>query len=121
MSAIVAPRVTNATNTNTQDYAAKQIITVPDWVQYEIDHPADEGGRNNQLIKIGPTILRSGGTIDQLGEIFSDMHPDLPWSEVNAIIQSSVRLANLAQKKIATENIRHRRRLTNDAAGRKLP
>jgi hypothetical protein len=116
MSAILMWGVNNTKDTNTQGCDAKEIISVPDWVQYEIEHPADEGGRNNQLIKVGPTILRCGGTADQLGEIFSKMHPDLPWSELNAVIQSSIRLAKLAHKEIATENIRHRRRLTNDAA-----
>ena len=112
---ILVTRINSTGDTRTPDCAAKEIV-VPDWVQYEIDHPAGEGERNNQCIKIGPAILRAGGTPQQLADILSDMHPDLDWSEIDNVVRSSARYARMDATALTNEEIRRRRRLFNDAA-----
>ena len=55
---------------------------LPDWITWEIEHPVAMGdGRNNQMIKIGPTLVRLGYTEEQLVEIFHDMYDDLGQSK----------------------------------------
>ena len=64
---------------------------VPRWVQREIDDPAPEGGRNQQMIKIGPSLIRDGWSVDDLVELFQEMFPDLPESEIAKTCQSAAR------------------------------
>jgi len=91
-------------------------MTFPDWVICEIENPADEGGRNQQLIKIGPTILRCGATLERLEEIFQDMQPDLPEGEINTLLEQSKSYAKTAQKPVPTADSLRRRELREAAA-----
>src|SRR5205807_1735227 len=96
---------------------ASEVVTIPEWVQYEIDHPKAMGeGRNNQMIKIGPTLMRSGATPEQVEEIFHTMFPDGPSGEIAAVVRNSIRFAKLPTKNVPTEEVLRRRRLRNDAA-----
>jgi hypothetical protein len=52
------------------------ISAVPEWVQDELNAPAMEGGRNDQMISVGPTLLRCGHTVDSLFELFRALYPD---------------------------------------------
>src|SRR5205823_7912429 len=91
---------------------AQRQVGIPEWVQYEIDHPKAMGeGRNNQMIKIGPTLMRSGATPEQAEEIFHTMFPDGPSDEIAAVVKNSIRFAQVPTKIIATEEVRRRRRL----------
>jgi hypothetical protein len=85
-------------------------------VKYEIDHPADEGERNNQCIKMAPAFLRAGGTPQQLRDTLSEMHPDLDSSEIDNVVRSAAQYARLPATALTTEEVRRHRRLRNDAA-----
>jgi hypothetical protein len=118
-------------NTKTQDCDAKEIIVcdrpddsedqrilaIPDWVQYEIDHPKAMGqGRNNQMIKIGPTLIRNGLTPEQVDEIFHTMFPDGPSAEIDAVVTNSMKFAKVPAITTPNEALLRRRGLLNDAA-----
>jgi len=98
------------------DEGVRETLVVPQWVKFEIGHPADDGERNNQCIKIGPAILRAGATPQQLAHILSDMHPDLDWSEIDSVVRSSARYARVNAIALTNEEVRRHRRLFNDAA-----
>ena len=70
---------------------------LPDWITWEINHPlAMGGGRNNQMIRIGPTLIRLGYTEEQLIEIFNNMYSDLgpeQEREIASICRNSVKIA----------------------------
>jgi hypothetical protein len=94
-----------------------QPVDIPEWVQYEIDHPKAMGeGRNNQMIKIGPILMRLGLTAEQVEEIFHTMFPDGPSDEIDAVIRNSIRYAKVPGEIVPTEDVLRRRILRNDAA-----
>ncbi len=66
---------------------------MPKWVQRELDDPAAEGGRNQQMIKVGPTLIRAGWDVDALVSLFSGIFPDLAESEIAKTCQSAARYA----------------------------
>jgi hypothetical protein len=105
----------------TVDPEDRKILTIPAWVQYEIDHPKAMGeGRNNQMIKIGPTLIRNGFTPEQVEEIFHTMFPDGPSGEIAAVAKNSIKFAKIPTKTVPTEELLRHRRLLNDA-GNALP
>jgi hypothetical protein len=92
----------------------------PDWVNREIDSPAEEGGRNQQCIKIGPTILRCGATSDELEGIFERMHPELDDTEIGALVGQSVKYCKTALPQPESVDL-VRRRMLFQAAKAALP
>jgi hypothetical protein len=74
-------------------------VKIPDWIQEEIDNPKEMGaGRNNQMIKIGPSLLRLGMAAAELDELFHAMFPDGPDDEIEALVRNSEKLAETEQK-----------------------
>lgn len=78
--------------------------SVPSWVKDEIDHPLAMGeGRNNQMVRIGPTLLRNGMDVDALEELFQEMYPDIgpqQVREIAACVKNCAKLAAREQKEI---------------------
>jgi hypothetical protein len=106
-----------ASECRADDSETRSILAIPDWVQYEIDHPKPMGeGRNNQMIKIGPTLMRNGLTPEQVEEIFHTMFPDGPSDEIAAVIKNSIRFAKVPAQIVPTEEVLRRRMLLNDAS-----
>lgn len=67
---------------------------IPKWIQRELDDPASEGDRNQQMIRVGPSLIRDCGfTLDSLVELFQGMFPDLSEGEVVATCRSAARYA----------------------------
>jgi hypothetical protein len=86
-------------------------------VQYEIKHPkAMSEGRNNQMIKIGPTLIRNGWMQDQVEEIFAAMFPDGPSAEIEAVVRNSMKFAKVSATATPPAAVLRRRGLLNDAA-----
>jgi hypothetical protein len=99
------------------DSEDRRIIAIPDWVQYEIDHPRAMGeGRNNQMIKIGPTLIRNGLRPEDVEEIFHTMFPDGPSAEIGAVVKNSMKFAKVPATATSNEAVLRRRGLLNDAA-----
>jgi hypothetical protein len=75
---------------------------VPDWVLEEIEHPLAMGeGRNNQMVKIGPTMLRHGMDPEALEEKFHEMYPDIgpkQLREIHACVRNCIKIAAREQK-----------------------
>jgi hypothetical protein len=67
-------------NNKSRPEVASESATIkeyPAWVEWELSHPKDLGdGRNNQMIKIGPALLRCGHDVDSLYELFCNLYPD---------------------------------------------
>jgi hypothetical protein len=89
-------------------------------VNREINNPAGEGGRNQQCIKIGPTVLRSGATSEQLQSIFEKMHPDLPDDEIETLVDQSVKYSKTDHSEPESVDV-VRRRMLYQAAKSALP
>jgi hypothetical protein len=114
MSATLVSCVRSA---KTEDPADRKVLTIPAWVQYEIDHPKAMGqGRNNQMIKIGPTLIRNGLTPEHVEEIFHTMFPDGPSAEIDAVVKNSMKFARVPATTTPNEAVLRRRGLLNDAA-----
>jgi len=99
---------------------ANPVEEFPEWVTREIENPADEGGRNSQCIKIGPTILRCGASLERLEEIFRDMHPGLEGDkfegdEIDALVKQSANYAKTGQTKAESVEVIRRRMLYKGA------
>jgi hypothetical protein len=77
---------------------------LPDWVIEELENPVAMGeGRNNQMIRIGPTMLRYGMDPEALEEKFAEMYPDIgpqQEREIAAVVKNSVKLAAREQSEI---------------------
>jgi hypothetical protein len=114
---ILASGLASAGDTMRPHDGAEKIITIPRWVKYEIDNPREMGdGRNNQLIKIGPTLMRNGVSPEQVREIFHTMFPDGPSDEIEGVLKNSMKLAKISEEMVPVEKVLRRRRLLNDAA-----
>lgn len=82
-------------------------------------------GRNQQMIKVGPSLIRDGWSVDDLVELFQEMFPDLVEAEIVKTCQSAARYAEAEgfTKLSRSEYIARRRRLQGieDAEARALP
>lgn len=96
------------------------------WIKRELDNPADEGGRNQQMIRIGPTLMRDHGyTFDSLVELFQGMFPELGEREITTTCRSAARYAaqeghDRLSKSVYIARCRHLKRIES-MASRQLP
>jgi hypothetical protein len=101
---------------------------LPEWVQDELANPLAMGeGRNNQMIKLGPTILRCGMDPEGLFELFCGMYGDFgpqQEREAAAVVKNAVKIAKREQKEFdKTEYGKRRLELARIESGavRELP
>src|SRR5262245_22642238 len=75
---------------------------VPTWVFDEIDDPKARGeGRNNQMVRIGPELIRHGATEDDLRRVFHRMYDQLgdeQEREIEKVCRNCTRLAAISEK-----------------------
>jgi hypothetical protein len=78
-----------------------EIKKYPAWVKRELAHPKPEGGRNEQMIKVGPELLRCGHDVDSLFELFCDTYPDMAEREILGVAKSAAKYVGKEDKRIA--------------------
>lgn len=62
---------------------------LPAWVMDEVEAPTTEGGRNDQAIRIGPTLLRHGYNEAELLTLFEELYPGLTGRELRTLVRQS--------------------------------
>jgi hypothetical protein len=61
-------------------------IEIPAWIDRHLKHPAKMGeGRNNEIIQIGPSLLRLGMQPEQLRSLCHTIYPDIGDRQVHEI------------------------------------
>ncbi len=97
----------------------------PEWCLPEILRPKALGeGRNNQMIQLGPSLVRECSFDDEdLFELFTAMFPDLSVEqedEVKAVIRSAIKLAEISYEVNKSEFAAMRKRLEEIEASFKV-
>lgn len=68
--------------------------TLPEWLRREIAHPATEGGRNEQMIRIAPALIRLGYSSVELHCLFDQMYGgEITSKEISSVLRSASRYA----------------------------
>ena len=93
------------------------IEQLPSWVTDELMNPVPMGsGRNDQMIRIGPTLVRAGHDADSLFDLFWDLYGDLDQSherEIQAVVRQSIKYAAKEEKTIIKSEWIERRKFLN--------
>jgi hypothetical protein len=71
---------------------------LPTWIECELANPLAEGeGRNNQMIKVAPTMLRCGWSVEQVFDTFKRIYDleddDSKDTEIERVLRSAARYA----------------------------
>lgn len=93
---------------------------LPEWLRDELDAPCAMGeGRNDQMIRIGPTLIKLGHDADSLFELFCDLYGDLDASqhrEVAAVCRQAVKYASKEDAQVMKGEWIERKKILNLAA-----
>src|SRR5437870_3352171 len=74
--------------------SAATTATLPQWVRREIAVPSDEGGRNEQMIRIAPTLIGYGYDSVALHNLFDEMYSgEITSKEISSVLRSAARYA----------------------------
>lgn len=84
---------------------------LPLWLEEELAAPAEEGDRNAQLIRIGPSLIRHGYTPDELLDIFHTMQPEIHEDEIDTLVRQAVKYADNDRDLNKGEWVQRRRKL----------
>jgi len=88
-------------------------MRIPRWIKNEIDAPLAMGeGRNNQMIKVGPSLIRLGMDPEELFDLFCGMYPDIDDNqrhEIQAVVCNAIKLASREDKAIDKEEYARRK------------
>lgn len=87
------------------------------WIREEIAAPAAMGeGRNDQMIRIGPSMIRAGFTVPELYEVFCQMFSDCgpqQLREIEAVCRNCVKYAAREDREINKGEWMERRKALN--------
>jgi hypothetical protein len=76
------------------DNTETNIARLPLWVRREIANSAEEGGRNAQMIRIAPTLIRCGHSAKELHSLFDQMYKGaITNTEISSVLRSAVKYA----------------------------
>ncbi|MFZ3377358.1 MAG: hypothetical protein WA183_17565 [Chthoniobacterales bacterium] len=87
----------------------------------EIESPAAPGGRDNQAIRIGPTLLRHGYSVEELHNLLAELYPGFNERDLRRLVRQSLRYALAGTNRAPVSFDRVKTNSITAAASAKLP